>query len=124
MTLLRARHMDHFQPAFAPEVPRDRFPGCDRRPIDSHASAAENHTWMVNEVQSVVRNSEVLAVVRVMRSGRTPIIGDSLDYFIEIPSDGSAGFQAKARKPYRFEVEQWHLDAASRLVISGVRGNS
>ena len=64
------------------------------------------------EVERVVRRSEVLAVVRVLRSDRTPRIGDALDYFLE------AGPKNHAGKPYRFAVERWHLDAAAQMVLA------
>lgn len=78
---------------------------------------------MSSEVERVIRRSEVLAVVRALRSGHTPRIGDPLDYFIgvyasEERSGAFAGPRNKANKPYRFALEQWHLDEA-RQVIRG-----
>jgi hypothetical protein len=68
------------------------------------------------ETERIIRHSEVMAVVRAIRSGNAPRIGDSLDYFIEVPAAlerrAFARPQNKAPKPYRFKVEQCHLDAA------------
>ena len=68
------------------------------------------------ETERIIRHSEVMAVVRAIRSGTAPRIGDSLDYFIEVPAAlerrAFARPQNKAPKPYRFKVEQWHLDSA------------
>ena len=68
------------------------------------------------ETERIIRHSETMAVVRAIRSGTAPRVGDSLDYFIEVPAAverrAFARPQNKAPKPYRFKVEQWHLDAA------------
>ena len=69
------------------------------------------------QVEEVIRQSEVMAVVREVRSGRPPRLGASVDYFIEAPGErpcGPAGI--KKAKPYRVAVEQWHLDAAQRIL--------
>jgi hypothetical protein len=67
------------------------------------------------ETERIIRHSEVIAV-RAIQSGTAPRLGDSLDYFIEVPSAlGRRAFarpQSNAQKPYRFKVEQWHLGAA------------
>ena len=72
------------------------------------------------EVERVIRRSEVLIVVRALRSGQTPRIGDTLDYFIQASASderpGAFASPRKANKPYRFGVEQWHLDAARQVV--------
>ena len=73
------------------------------------------------EVERVVRRSEVIAVVRALRSNGRPRIGDTLDYSIEAlePNQCSGAFAAprtKPGRPYRFAVEQWHLDAARSLL--------
>jgi hypothetical protein len=68
------------------------------------------------ETERIIRHSEMMAVVRAIQSGTAPRIGDSVDYFIEVPAaPGRRAFsrpQSKAQKPYRFKVEHWHLDAA------------
>jgi hypothetical protein len=73
-------------------------------------SSVEEHT------ERIIRHSEVMALVRAIRSGTAPRIGDSIDYFIEVPAAlerrAFARPQSKAQRPYRFQVEQWHLDAA------------
>jgi hypothetical protein len=73
------------------------------------------------EAERIIRHSETMAVVRAMRSGTAPRIGDSLDYFIEVPAAlerrAFARPQSKAPKPYRFKIEQWHLDAAQNCSI-------
>jgi hypothetical protein len=72
------------------------------------------------EVERVIRHSEVMAVVRAMRSDCAPRIGDALDYFLEgSASEERPGALAGSRnKPYRFSVEQWHLDAAAQMVLA------
>jgi hypothetical protein len=76
------------------------------------------------KTERIIRNSEMMAVVRAIRSGTAPRIGDSLDYFIEVPAARErrpfARPQSKAPKPYRFKVEQWHLDAARDVVNSTI----
>jgi hypothetical protein len=76
------------------------------------------------ETERIIRNSEMMAVVRAIRSGTAPRLGDSLDYFIEVPAAlerrDFARPQNKAPKPYRFKVEQWHLDAARDVVNSTI----
>jgi hypothetical protein len=76
----------------------------------------------MKEVETVIRHSEVMAVVRAMQSSHAPAVGNSLDYFIEVPSHErpyTSVAQGKGRKPYRFKVEQWHLNAASLVVMAG-----
>ena len=79
-------------------------------------SSVETHT------ERIIRHSEVMALVRAIRSGAAPRIGASVDYFIEVPAAlerrALARPQNKAQKPYRFEVEQWHLDAARDVLDS------
>ena len=73
----------------------------------------------MNGVEDVIRRSEVMAVVRALRSNYTPQIGESLDYFIEVP-DGTGTYArvlGQSQKSYRLEVEKWHLDAA-KLILS------
>ena len=76
------------------------------------------------KTERIIRNSEMMAVVRAIRSGTAPRIGDSLDYFIEVPAAHErrafARPQNKAPKPYRFKVEQWHLDAARDVINSTI----
>jgi len=76
------------------------------------------------EAERIIRNSEIMAVGRAIRSGTAPRLEDSLDYFIEVPeaveSRPFARPQKKAPKPYRFKVEQWHLDAARDVVNSTI----
>ena len=71
------------------------------------------------EVERIIRLSEIKAVARALRSGNSPRIGQSFDYMIEPPPDAS-GQVATPRedhgRPYRLVVEQWHLDAAQRLL--------
>ena len=65
---------------------------------------------METHTERILRHSEVMALVRAIRSGTAPRIGDSIDYFIEVPAAlerrALARPQNKAQKPYRFEVEQ------------------
>ena len=74
------------------------------------------------ETERIIRLSEVMAVVRAIRSGAAPHLRDSLDYFIEVPAAlerrAFARPQNKAQRPYRFQVEQWHLDAARDVLKS------
>ena len=76
------------------------------------------------QTERIIRHSEVMAVVRAMRSGTAPRLGDSLDYFIEVPAAlerrAFARPQNKTPKPYRFKVEQWHLDAARDVFNSTI----
>jgi hypothetical protein len=76
------------------------------------------------KTERIIRNSEMMAVVRAIRSGTAPRLGDSLDYFIEVPAAlerrAFARPQNKAPKPYRFKVEQWHLDAARDVFNSTI----
>jgi hypothetical protein len=67
-----------------------------------------------HEVERMIRRSEIMAVVEAWRSGNVPHIGDTLDYSIDakVPSRG---------RPYRFMVEQRHLDGA-RQVMSAEEG--
>jgi hypothetical protein len=79
-------------------------------------SAVEEHT------EHIIRHSEVMALVRAIRSGTAPRLGDGVDYFIEVPAAlerrAFARPQNKAQRPYRFQVEQWHLDAARDVLKS------
>jgi hypothetical protein len=74
------------------------------------------------EVETIVRNSEVEAVARALRSGNPPRVGQIIDYVIESPQGhefGRAAFggsSVKREKPYRVAVEPWHLDAAWRML--------
>jgi hypothetical protein len=76
------------------------------------------------ETERIIRNSEMMTVVRAIRSGTAPRLGDSLDYFIEVPASlerrAFARPQNKPPKPYRFKVEQWHLDAARDVLNSTI----
>jgi hypothetical protein len=76
------------------------------------------------ETERIIRHSEVMAVVRAIRSGTAPRLGDSLDYLIEVPAAlerrAFARPRNKAPKPYRFQVEQWHLDAARDVFNSTI----
>ena len=78
--------------------------------------------------EDIIRHSEVMAVVRALRSGRIPRIGETLDYFIEVPPALERRAvprpQSKAPRPYRFEVEQWHLDLAIQSSSDGRAGRA
>jgi hypothetical protein len=75
------------------------------------------------EVEKTIRQSEVEAVARALRAGNPPRLGQMIDYTIE-PLGGhaatlralGAGLSGKRNKPYRLAVEQWHLEAANRVV--------
>ena len=77
-----------------------------------------------DEVEKIVRLSEVRAVVNALKAGERPCVGQLIDYFIEPPGSGpdsliqQRGFFAKREKPYRVAVEQWHLDAAHQMLAS------
>jgi len=76
---------------------------------------------MSSEIERQIRRMEVLAVVRALRSGRTPHIGEGFEYFIDYPSKehpGAFAHPRKTLKPYRFEMEQWHLDAAREALAN------
>ena len=64
------------------------------------------------EVAETLRRAEIKAVARVLRSGTRPSLGQFIDYTIEHPPFTPS----KRAKPYRVSVEQWHLDAAERLL--------
>ena len=74
------------------------------------------------EVEKVIRWSEVKAVACALRSGNRPRVGQVIDYVIEPPPSASdcftllRGSSVKREKPYRVAVEQWHLDAADRMI--------
>jgi len=70
----------------------------------------------INQVEEIIRHSEVMAVVRALRSGQPPRLGTTVDYFIEAPS--GSGCVSPKTKPYRVAVEQWHLDAARQMLSS------
>jgi hypothetical protein len=63
-------------------------------------------------IVDAVRTAEVRAVADVIRSGSRPCLGQSIDYSIDTPP----GIAVKRTRPYRLEVEQWHLDAAEHLL--------
>jgi hypothetical protein len=65
------------------------------------------------EVERVIWRSEVTAVVNAMRSDRSLRIGTPLDYTIEAALSGDPRGRQNKLRPYRFAVEQWHLDAAT-----------
>lgn len=83
------------------------------------------------QVERVIRRSEVMAVVRALRSNAVPRVGDTLDYSIEAPASDQRGCafaepRTKRAKPYRFAIEQWHLEAARSLLSPSApnRGSS
>jgi hypothetical protein len=63
-------------------------------------------------IMDAVRTAEIRAVADVIRSGSRPCLGQSIDYLIDTPP----GIPKKRMRPYRLEVEQWHLDAAEHLL--------
>jgi purine nucleoside phosphorylase len=72
------------------------------------------------QVEEVIRLSEARAVADLMRAGDLVRLGQYVDYFVE-PSEPARGVVRPARhsaleKPYRVAVEQWHLDAAERML--------
>jgi hypothetical protein len=114
----------------APQV--NAFGNGTKVPLNERAGDTGNDsgamiTDSMTAVESTIRRSEVMAVVRALRSEHAPRLGDTLDYFIEVPVPGeSSGPFVKARsKPYRFAVEQWHLDAARVLALAdGLSGQA
>jgi len=74
------------------------------------------------EVEKVIRRSEVKAVAQALRVGNRPRVGQVIDYVIEPPPHASdrftmlRGSSVKREKPYRVAIEQWHLDAAERML--------
>lgn len=68
------------------------------------------------QVEAVIRRSEVLAVMRVLKSGANVRIGETVDYFIEPGVARSTLTSSTRQKPYRTVVEQWHLDAARGML--------
>jgi|ERR1043166_595328 hypothetical protein len=73
------------------------------------------------EVEQVIRWSEVKAVAEALRAGNRPRVGLVIDYVNEPPyaSDRFTmlrGSSVKREKPYRVAIEQWHLDAAERML--------
>lgn len=70
------------------------------------------------EVRQIIRQSEVEAVCDQMRSGRTPRVGQIVDYDVPLQALGltSTPKPNKPKMPYRFAVEQWHLDEAAVLL--------
>ena len=63
------------------------------------------------EVAENVRSAEIKAVADVLRSGTRPCLGQSIEYSVEhVP------VSTRRARPYRLEVEQWHLDAAERML--------
>lgn len=75
------------------------------------------------KVEDVIRISEILAVARAIQSGGEPAVGQTIDYFIEPEASGivkrGLGAPPRKGKPYRTTVEQWHLDGARRMVLTG-----
>lgn len=63
------------------------------------------------EVADNVKAAEIKAVANVLRSGARPSLGQSIEYSV----DGIPVSTRRAR-PYRLEVEQWHLEAAERML--------
>jgi hypothetical protein len=63
------------------------------------------------DIAETVKSAEIKAVANALRSGSRPNLGQSIDYSIETPEVPS-----KRTKPYRLEVEQWHLDAAETML--------
>lgn len=59
-----------------------------------------------------VRSAEIKAVAEILRSGSQPSLGQTIDYSIVTPP----GVPSKRTRPYRLEVEQWHLDAAEKML--------
>ncbi len=59
-----------------------------------------------------VRSAEIKAVAAILRSGGQPSLGQSIDYSIVTPP----GVSSRSTRPYRLEVEQWHLDAAVKML--------
>lgn len=74
------------------------------------------------EMREIIRQSEIKAVARELRSGNRPHIGQLVDYYIEAQGTVSCLFDAghapgrKPTTPFRLVVEQWHLDAANRML--------
>lgn len=71
-----------------------------------------------SEVEQIIRTSEILAVARALQAGNQLRVGETIDYFIEPEVSRSAICvkPSKNTKPYRVPVEQWHLDAAIRML--------
>lgn len=74
------------------------------------------------EVATIIRYSEVKAVVLAMRSGNRPRIGQTINYEIEAPSHAAglfaprSGMDMRRERPYQSVVEQWYLDEAERMI--------
>jgi len=65
-----------------------------------------------DDVAQVVRSAEIRAVAHILQSGQRPTLGQYVDYAIDsIPLT-----PVKRSRPYRVAVEQWHIDAAERLL--------
>lgn len=76
-------------------------------------------TPIESRIEEIIRTSEILAVARALRSGDRPRVGQSIDYYLEPETNGlfsPATDSAKQGKPYRTVIEQWHFDAAVRMV--------
>ena len=77
-----------------------------------------------DEVEKIVRLSEVRAVANALKAGERPCAGQLIDYFIEPPGSEldsliqQRGYFTKREKPYRVAVEQWHLDEAYQMLAS------
>ena len=85
-----------------------------------------NPDMVRSEVERIIQRSEVMAVVRELRSGHTPRVGEMIDYHIEVPASTGLsspyGSRASAR-PYRVAVEHWHLSKAKQMLTgSGLAG--
>ena len=82
-----------------------------------------------SEAEQLIRAAEVRTVIEAIRRGRTPVIGDILDYELppERSSDGiplfraprSASLREHRSNTYQFAVEYFHLAEAARLASNG-----
>ena len=69
-------------------------------------------------LEEIIRTSEILAVARALSAGNAVHVGEQIDYFIEpealrLPVKAGA---TQAGRPYRTEVQQWHLDRAHSVL--------
>lgn len=71
-----------------------------------------------NQVEQIVRRSEVRAVAQAMENGVEPRVGDVLDYTVDFPGASKSNGRSRA---YRFSVEAWHLAAAVAMLGFGRR---
>jgi hypothetical protein len=72
------------------------------------------------QVEEVIRLSEIRAVADCMLAGNPVRLGQVVDYFVA-PPQSPAGVMVQPggsahEKPYRVAVQQWHLDAAERML--------